>query len=159
MNARSYAVLFVLVCLAAAVAGCTGSPAPSASPAAAGPQAGVPADTPAQTASAQDNLVPSPTDALPSQNFVTVTVKEKDYAAKIPMEFDGGIGQIHVKKIDVTAYLANGETRTATIPPNKGASVEIDGTRQTDRVVVYITFDNGDYKKTNDVLSPYRSRM
>jgi hypothetical protein len=85
-------------------------------------------------------------------------VKEKDYAAKIPIEFDGGMGQIHVKKIDVTVYLANGGMKTGTIPPNKGASIEIEGTKQTDRVVVYITFDNGDYKKTNDVLSPYRSR-
>ena len=33
-----------------------------------------------------------------------------------------------------------------------------EGTKQTDRVVVYITFDNGDYKKTNDELRSYRTR-
>jgi hypothetical protein len=89
---------------------------------------------------------------------VTVSVGEKDYAGKIPVEFNGGTGQIHVKKIDVTLYRADGEVKTATIPPNKGDSVELEGTRQTDRVVVYITFDNGDYKKTNDELRSYRTR-
>lgn len=156
MKFRSYCLFVVLVCTAVLLAGCTGSPA---TPAPSGAATTAPAGTPASpTASATDNLVPSPTDALPDQNKVSVIVKEKDYAAKIPIEFDGGMGQIHVKKIDVTVYLANGDVKTGTIPPNKGASVEIEGTKQTDRVVVYITFDNGDYKKTNDVLSPYRSR-
>ena len=157
MKIRSYCVLVFLICTAVVLAGCTGSPA---TPATASPAGAAPAVSPASpTASASDNLVPSPTDTLPSQNVVSVKVKEKDYAGKIPVEFDGGMGQIHVKKIDVTVYLANGDVKTGTIPPNKGASVEIEGTKQTDRVVVYITFDNGDYKKTNDELSPYRTRM
>ena len=156
MKFRSYCLVLLLVCTAVVAAGCTGNPA-APGPATMGTAA--PAGNPATpAASAPDNLVPSPTDALPDQNKVSVIVKEKDYAGMIPVEFDGGMGQIHVRKIDVTAYLANGEVKTGTIPPNKGASVEIQGTKQTDRVVVYITFDNGDYKKTNDVLSPYRSR-
>jgi hypothetical protein len=95
---------------------------------------------------------------LPSEKLVFVDVSEKDYLGKIPVIFQGGKGQIHVKKIDVTLYRADGQTRTATIKPIKGEYVELDGTKQTDRVVVYITFDNGDYMKTNDVLSPYRTR-
>lgn len=52
-----------------------------------------------------------------------------------------------------------GQTKTASLNPNKGDTVDIDGTKQTDRVVVYMSFDNGDRKKTNDVLSPYRTRQ
>ncbi len=155
MQFRSYCALVLLICTAVLLAGCTGT---STTPSPASPATAAPAGSQAETVSAADNLVPSPTDALPSQNMVSVIVKEKDYAGKIPVEFDGGMGQIHVKKIDVTVYCANGEIKTASIMPNKGDSVEIQGTRQTDRVVVYITFDNGDYKKTNDVQSAYRTR-
>jgi len=143
----------MVVCIAAVLAGCTST---SGAPASTGAQATGPAGSTA--ASPQDNLVPSPTDALPSQNMVTVSVGEKDYAGKIPVEFSGGTGQIHVKKIDVTLYRADGGVKTASILPNKGDRVELEGTKQTDRVVVYITFDNGDYKKTNDELRSYRTR-
>jgi hypothetical protein len=38
---------------------------------------------------------------LPSEKLVFVDVSEKDYLGKIPVIFQGGKGQIHVKKIDV----------------------------------------------------------
>jgi hypothetical protein len=151
MQFRSICSLVILVCLALIFAGCTGSPS-SGSPAAGSSPDG-------SSASVQNNLVVSPTEALPSQNVVAVTVGEKDYLGNIPVTFDGGMGQVHVKKIDVTVYRADGQTKTATLNPNKGDSVDVEGTKQTDRVVVYISFDNGDRKKTNDVLSPYRTRQ
>jgi hypothetical protein len=154
MKFRSFCVMVFLICTAVVLAGCTGSSTPAS------PSPAAPGENPASTtASAADNLVPSPTDALPSQNVVTVDIGEKDYLGRIPVIFQGGMGQIHVKKIDVTVYRADGQTRTATIGIKKGDMAEIEGTKQTDRVVVYITFDNGDYKKTNDVLSSYRTRM
>jgi hypothetical protein len=144
-------LLVILVCLAVIFAGCTGTPGTSGSSGAASPSGG-------SGASGQNNLVTTGTDTLPSQNMVTATVGEKDYLGKIPVTFDGGTGQIHVKTIEVTLYRADGQTKTAAIKPNKGDYVELEGTKQTDRVVVYMTFDNGDRKKTNDVLSPYRTR-
>jgi len=157
MKFRSYCLLVVLVCTAVLLAGCTGS---SSAPAPAGTATAAPAGNPAETAApATDNLVPSPTDALPNQNQISVSIKEKDhYSANIPVFFDGGTGQIHVKKIEVTVYRADGEIKTATISPNKGDSIEVPGTKQTDRVVVYVTFDNGDRMKTNDELAQYRTR-
>lgn len=152
MQIRSFCALVFLVCIAVVLAGCTGAPGASGtSPATASGGTG-------SSGQAQNNLVTSPTDAVPSQNVVTVTVKEKEYSGMIPVEFDGGMGQVHVKKIEVTLYRADGQTKTATISPNKGESVNMEGTKQTDRVVVYITFDNGTRLKTNDVLSPYRTR-
>lgn len=99
MQFGSICSLVLLVCLAVFFAGCTGTPGSSGT-GAASPSGG-------SSASAQDNLVPSPTDALPSQNVVTATVGEKDYLEKIPVTFDGGMGQVHVKKIDVTVYRAD----------------------------------------------------
>jgi hypothetical protein len=151
MQLRSFTALIFLVCIAVVFAGCTGTPGT------AGTATGAPSD--GSGAAAQNNLVTSPTEALPSQNQVTVTVGEKDYLGKIPVTFDGGMGQIHVKKIDVTVYRADGQIKTASIGANKGDNVEIEGTKQSDRVVVYISFDNGDRKKTNDVMSPYRTRQ
>jgi len=95
---------------------------------------------------------------LSSSNAITVTVKEKDYLGKIPVVFDGGTGQIHVTKIDVTLYRSDGQVQTATVGTDKEDTVELDGTKQTDRVVVYVSFDNGQRLKTNDVLSAYRTR-
>jgi hypothetical protein len=150
MQFRSICSLVLLICLAVIFAGCTASPAPSASGS---------ASTPGGSSSPiESNLVTSPTESLPSQNVVTVTVKEKEYSGMIPVEFDGGMGQVHVKQIDVTLYRADGQVKTASIAPKKGESVELEGTKQTDRVVVYISFDNGTRLKTNDVLSPYRTR-
>lgn len=141
--------LILFISLAVLFAGCTGVqniPAGTSSGSASSPQ------------SSSDNLIPSPTDVLPAQNAITVTVKEKDYLGNIDVVFDGGMGQIHVKKIDVTLYRSDGQVKTATIGTNKEDSVELEGTKQTDRVVVYVSFDNGDRKKVTDVQSPYRTR-
>jgi hypothetical protein len=152
MQYRSIGSLVILVCIAVAFAGCTGTPGSSGTAApGSSSTGGIPAS--------HDNLAPSQTDALLGQNAVTVDVGEKDYLGTIPVIFQGGMGQIHVKKIDVTVYRADGQTRTASIGNKKGDMAELEGTKQTDRLVVYISFDNGDRMKTNDVLSPYRTRM
>jgi len=105
------------------------------------------------------NLVPSPTDVIPDYDMVTVTVHEKDdITAKIPVSFDGGLGQIHVEKITTTIYRADGQTQTATIGTDKGDEADLQGTKQTDRVVVYVSMDTGQTYKTNDVLVAYRTR-
>ena len=142
--------LVVLLCTAMVFAGCTGTQGPGGT-ATSAPGSG--------SASAADTLVPSPTDVIPPQNAVTVDVGEKDYLGSIPLIFEGGMGQIHVRKIEVTVYRSDGQIKTATIGTNKGDEADIEGTRQTDRVVVYITFDNGQRLKTNDVQSPYRTRQ
>ncbi len=154
MHQRTFLIFGILVCLGVIFSGCTGSPATGSGTTAGPAQGGS-----GTTASAPDNLVPTSTDTIPSQNMVTVDVGEKDYLGVIPVTFQGGMGQIHVKQIDVTVYCADGQTRTATVGNRKGDMAEIQGTKQTDRVVVYITFDNGTRLKTNDVLSPYRTRQ
>jgi hypothetical protein len=153
MQYRITLFVILLICAAIAISGCTGTQNIPGIPA-----TGSVAATPG-TPSSVGNMVVEPTEKVPSQNFVTVTVKEKDnYTGKFFVVFNGGMGQIHVKKIDVTLYKSDGTVQTATIGANKGDSAELDGTKQTDRVVVYVSFDNGDRMKTNDELVLYRNR-
>lgn len=146
----------VLICAAIVIAGCTGTQNTPSAPVA--PTAGTGTGSPGTPASA-GNLAVSPTDAVPEYNMVTADVSEKDYLGNIPVIFQGGMGQIHLKKIDVILYRSDGQVKTATIGIKKGDQIELEGTRQTDRVVVYVSMDNGDRYKINDVLSPYRTRQ
>jgi len=151
MHYRVTISIIILICAALAIAGCTGTQNPSAAPAA-GSGTG-------SSGSSTGNMVVSPTDTIPDYNFVKADVGEKDYLGNIPVIFQGGMGQIHVKRIDVTLYRSDGQVKTATIGINKGDQVELEGTRQTDRVVVRVSMDNGQSYTINDVMSPYRTRQ
>ena len=150
MQYRVTISIIILICAALAIAGCTGT---QTNPAA------VPGTGSPSTSSSGSNLVVSPTDAVPDYNMVTADVGEKDYLGNIPVIFQGGMGQIHVKKIDVTLYRSDGQVKTATVGIKKGDLVELEGTKQTDRVVVKVSMDNGQSYTINDVTSPYRTRM
>jgi len=160
MQFRVMLVIIVVLCGALASAGCTFS---KTSPAAPTPGSGTPAGTP--TAVAGSGLTTVPTDVIPSYNMVIVDVGEKDYLGKIPVIFQGGIGMIHVKKIEAKLTRADGTVQTATIGIRKGDQIELDGTRgegplrgPIDRIEVWVTMDNGQIYKTNDELREYRTR-
>ncbi len=144
--------VIALLCAVIILAGCTGTQSPSGTAtSASGSYAG--------SASAANNLVPSPTDAMPDNNYVSVTVQEKVYDGTIPVVFDGGKGQDLVSSIDVTLYRSDGQVMTAKIGKNKGDDVTLQGTKdpdKPDRVVVYASEMNGQTYKVADVLSPYR---
>ncbi|MDP3397329.1 MAG: hypothetical protein Q8S57_11790 [Methanoregula sp.] len=151
MQYRITVSLIILICAALAIAGCTGTQNTSAAPAAASGTGSPVYST--------GNMVVSPTDSVPDYNQVMADVGEKDYLGNIPVIFQGGMGQIHVKKIDVTLYRSDGQVKTATIGIKKGDHVELEGTKQTDRVVVRVSMDNGQSYTINDVMSPYRTRQ
>jgi len=152
MQYRVTLSIIILICATLVIAGCTGTQNPSAAPAA-GSGTG-------SSGSSAGNMVVSPTDAVPDYNFVMADVGEKDYLGNIPVIFQGGMGQIHVKKIDVTLYRSDGASPiTTTMGIKKGDQVELAGTKQTDRVVVRVSMDNGQSYTINDVMSPYRTRQ
>jgi hypothetical protein len=145
----------VLICAAIIFAGCT---SPSGSSAASGSGS-------SGASSGTSSLVTQATDAIPDYNSVTVDVGEKDYLGKIPVIFQGGKGQISVKKIDVKLTRTDGSTQTATVGINKGDEFDLDGTRgtgslqgQPDRVEVWVTMNSGTTYKVADVLREYRTR-
>lgn len=156
MQYRVTLFVIFIICAAIAIAGCTGTSNAPVAPATA-PAGSESSSTGTQVSTG--SLVVTTTDPVPEYNLVMADVGEKDYLGNIPVIFQGGMGLIHVKKIDVTLYRADGQVKTVTMGIKKGDQVELEGTKQTDRVVVYVSMDNGDRYKINDVLSPYRTRM
>jgi hypothetical protein len=151
MQYRITLSVIFLICAAIAIAGCTGTQSAPAAPAT-GSGTGSSGTSPA------GNLVVSPTDAVPEYNMVKVDVGEKDYLGSIPVIFQGGKGQSAVKKIDVTLYRSDGQVKTYTIGTKKGDEANLEGTKQTDRVVVQVSMNNGQTYTINDVQSAYRTR-
>jgi len=157
MKASTILVLIALVCGAVAFAGCTSSSSGSS---------GTPAGGNAAASSASGaTLTTSPTDVMPDNIAVTVSVGEKDYLGNIPVTFNGGQGQINVNTIQVVLTRTDGTTQTANLASNAGATVTLAGTRGTgsyagqfDRVEVFVTMNNGLTYKVADVLRQYRSR-
>jgi len=147
---RILSVLVILLLSATVVlAGCSGTSTGSAT------------GTSAATGSAASgsNLVPSPTDSIPDNNAVTVTVQEKVYDGTIPVVFNGGKGQNLVKSIEVTLYTSDGQVKTANLGINKDDTISLQGTKDPnnpDRVVVKVSEMNGETYKVADVLSTYR---
>jgi len=146
-------IMIVLLCSALAMAGCTGTPA---SPAATSPSSGTPAGSGTTPAPSGVILTTVPTDIVPSYNQVTIDVGVKDYLGNIEVIYQGGMGQIHVKKISAKITRADGKTQTVLLENKKGFTVELEGTKQTDRVEIWVDMDNGQTYKTTDVLREYR---
>ena len=119
-----------------------------------------PQRVPAGSAQAGWSLTTSPTDAMPENIAVNVTVQEKVYDGTIPVIFNGGKEQNLIKSIDVTLYRSDGQTVTATIGYEQWRRrVDLQGTKdpdKPDRVVVYANMMSGQSYKVADVLSPYR---
>jgi hypothetical protein len=144
-------LLILVVCAAIGIAGCTGTTSTPGQPAAA-------AGTQAAAAPATNNLVAGPTDVIPDNNQVSVIVQEKEYDATISVVFDGGKGQYLVKSAQVTLYRSDGQVITENLGIKKGDLVKLQGTKQTDRVVAYVSEVNGETYKVADTMSPYRTR-
>ena len=143
----------LLLCMLLALAGCTGTQnAPVAT------QVTVPAGTPAaSTVSAGPDLVPSPTDSIIDANKVNVNV-EKDYLGNVIVTFQGGSGLKQVNKIDVTLNRADGQVKTSDVGIRVDDSATLEGTKNTDRVMVYVSMKDGKRYKIIDALVPYRAR-
>lgn len=153
MKLRIISILIVLLCCALAVAGCTGT---RISPGTATPGSVTMATTGLTSGSPAGTLTTEPTSVVPSYNYVVVDVGVKDYLGNSEVIYQGGEGQIHVKKITAKMTRADGQTQTVPLENKKGYTVELEGTKQTDRVEVWVSMDNGETYKINDVLLDYR---
>jgi hypothetical protein len=143
----------VLLCILLAFTGCTGTQNSAVTPA----QTNSAAGTPAAVTTTGADLVPSPTDMMVDANKVNVNV-EKDYLGKVTVTFQGGSGLGQVTQIDVTLNRADGQVKTATVGIKVDDTATLEGTKDTDRVLVYVTLKDGKKYKIVDALSPYRAR-
>jgi len=153
MNPRIVLSFFVLLCIAIAIAGCTGAPAEPV-PAATAAEPGV-VSSPAAASGAA--LIPTENESPGEGRNVKVNI-EKDHLGMIHATFQGGPGLIHVRKIVVTVNRSDGEVRTAEVGITLDDSATIEGTKATDRVMVHVTFSDGKTYKIYDELVPFKVR-
>jgi hypothetical protein len=143
----------VLLCMLIIFTGCTGTQNVPAAP-----QGTVPAVTRAPSVpAAVPDLVPSPTDSIIEANKVNINV-EKDYLGNVIVTFQGGSGLQQVNKIDVTLNRADGQVKTADVGIRMDDAVTLEGTKNTDRILVYVTMKDGKRYKVVDSLVPFRAR-
>jgi hypothetical protein len=150
-NQRTVQVI-ALLCILLILAGCTG---PQNTPAA--PQQPVTVNTQSvSTASAGPDLVPSPTDSIIEANKVNFNI-EKDHLANVIVTFQGGSGLQQVNKIDVTLNRADGQVKTGEVGILVDDSVTLEGTKNTDRVMVYVSMKDGKRYKLRDELISFKA--
>lgn len=148
MKLRHLVIIGSVLVLLVLAAGCTSSSGSTSGTASA-----------SSTSSASSAaLTPTATDTLPTGYAVTIDVGEKDYLGKVPVIFQGGEGQIHLKSGTATITTADGQTVTGTFGNTKGSEIDLQGTKQTDRIQVWVTMDNGKTYKVVDKLVEYRTR-
>lgn len=102
---------------------------------------------------------PGPVQTLPPGKDVTIQINEKDTSyATITVIFSGGEGQIAVRDILVKVTHPDGTVLSGHLPPVKGEELVMQGTRETDRIEVWVTLNTGITYKIIDRLLPYRTR-
>jgi hypothetical protein len=101
----------------------------------------------------------SPTDTVPPESGISVSVAEKDPIYRtVDVTFDGGKGQVQVKEIEVLFTGGDGTSGTKMLNPVKGETVTFQGSKETDKIVVYVTYFNGERYKIIDKLVETRTR-
>jgi len=104
-------------------------------------------------------FTPGATEGIPLERAVTVSIAEKDPIYNtLDVTFAGGNGQVQVKDIDVLFTGSDGTTQTKKLTPVKGEAVTFQGTKGTDRVVVYVNYYDGSRYKVIDQPVPTRTR-
>jgi hypothetical protein len=152
MQIKTMILITSLLCVLLAIAGCTGT-----SPVA--PQATVTAVTQAVPAtSPTPDLVVSPTDSIIEANNVIINV-DKDYLANVIVTFQGGNGLKQVNKIEVTLIRADGLVKNDEVGTTIGSAKTLEGTKDTDRIMVYVTMKDGKKYKVVDTLIPFKPRV
>ena len=135
-------LLLVAAVLITAAAGCISNPATGGS-----------------SSSADVSKYGGPVQSLPPGKNVEVQVNDKDPVyATVTTIFAGGEGQIAVKSIEVILIRSDGQVQKGMLQPAKGAEVKQQGTRGTDRVVVYVTLNTGDTYKVIDQPVLFKER-
>jgi hypothetical protein len=144
-------LLIVLLFAAILAAACTGYP--STIPATQTPVSPTPVPTPSFS------LVPEPTDVIPAVYSVSVQVTKNTIATdpSITVTFRGGQGLAFVETMQAVVIRSDGKEVSGSVDtPQIGSEIVLPGTTRTDRVMVYVTIDNGVRYKVIDQDMPFQ---
>jgi len=159
MNYRIMPSLVLVLAMLLVIAGCSSPEQPVVTPTPTPVPTTVPTTPPTPVPTTIASIIPEPTDTLPPQWPVSVTVEKSGmYSTTIITHFDGGKGLIFVSRMDVRVTHPDGTVLTNGIPkPGMGDTVEVAGTSGNDRVEVRLTMANGEIYKVIDQQMGYKS--
>ncbi len=152
-----YSFALVLAVLLA-VAGCSSPPQPVITQIPTAATTPVPTILPTPVPATKGSTVSGPTDTLPPQWPLSITVEKSGmYSTTIITHFDGGKGLVFVSRMDVRVTHPDGTVLTDGITkPKMGDTVEITGTSGTDRVEVMVRMASGETYKVIDQQMEYK---
>jgi len=144
MNTKYSVIVLLLIAGLVMVAGCTDSPSP-----------GTPIPTPIPTSPpsteaspSAPNLVPNPTDVVPSTLSVTVAASKDPITGDIVVTFNGGKGMDQVNILKTTVIASNGKVTEKPLKAeiNFEATFTVaagEATTGTDRVMAKVWYNDG----------------
>lgn len=159
MDSRIVLSLALVLSMLLAVAGCTSPEQPVVTPIPTQVTTPEPTTHPTPVPTTQASILPGPTDTLPPQWPLSITVEKSGmYSTTIITKFDGGKGLVYTSRMDVRVTHPDGTVVTDGITkPKMGDTVEIPGTSGTDRVEVLVLMASGETYKVIDKQMPYKS--
>jgi hypothetical protein len=106
------------------------------------------------------DLQPKPTDVVPPIQQVAIQVTKNTVATDpwVSVLFAGGSGQSYVSVMTATIIRFDGTTETTSAPhPGIGTNILLSGTTQTDRVIVNVTYTDGNTYTVKDELVQFQN--
>lgn len=160
MHYRPLFVLALVLAVLLTVAGCSSPEKPVVTPTPTTVPTTEPTTPPTPVPTTKASIIPGPTDMLPDQWPVSITVEKSGmYSTTIITHFDGGKGLMYVSRMDVRVTHPDGTVLTDGLAkPRMGDTLEIAGTNGTDRVEVNLLMASGETYKVVDQQMAYKSR-
>jgi hypothetical protein len=152
-------VIAFLILVLACGAGCVSSPGNTTVPATAPKTVAttLPTTTPVGIPTPDNSLLPAPTQLPPGNLDVTVDVAKDAVFAMITATFRGGLGQYLVDSMWVRVTLSDGKVVEGTLGDAVGDTFTTQGTKRSDRVEVFVRYDDGSVYKIYDELVPFQN--
>jgi hypothetical protein len=160
MDSRIVLSLAFVLAVLLTVAGCSSPEQPVVTPIPTLVPTPEPTTPPTPVPTTQASIIPGPTDMLPPQWPVSITLEKSGmYSTTIITHFDGGKGLMFVSRMNVRVTHPDGTVLTNGMDkPKMGDTIEIPGTSGTDRVEVTLNMASGESYKVIDQQMAYKSR-
>ncbi len=161
MNARLLIPVLVMLGILAMAAACTTTPDGTPTTTTASPPATTVPGTITQTPGA--SLSPGPTETLPGQKTVAFQIDKNPIPVTpvVTVTFNGGLGQSQLTRIEIKFTSAEGRVEEEVIARTEiraGQMATFDGTTETDRVEIWVSYTDGSRYKVVDQLVPFQTR-
>jgi PBP1b-binding outer membrane lipoprotein LpoB len=149
---KAFLSLMILCIALILVAGCTN---PIVTPPTTTPRTPTPTTSPVT----MPDLQPQPTDIVPPNQQVAIQITKNTVATDpwVSVLFAGGSGQSYITVMNATIIRSDGiiETKSVSYPAGN-TNIFLNGTTRTDRVIVNVSYTDGNTYTVKDELVPFK---